>query len=221
MDDGADRVALVCARDNRRLGLQVLLREDAAGDDGSATRLSFPVGRVEEGDHAVSSLDRCCGMTGDHARRALGHGVSSAKALGYWVAGARLLLTTTRLLFAVKGAQGAPVPQTLSYRERPLPGRDAKALASHLARHDLYCDLDRLCFFSRWTDPHARTAVGFFLVRIPDDLRVAAHVWRAPDKVLIGWRKQEFHLDFPTFSSLRMLADFSSCDALFSEYASR
>lgn len=221
MDDDTDRVALVCVRDSRRFGLQVLLRRDTAVGDDEALRLSFPGGRVEEDDHAATTLERCCGMAGDQARRALGHGVTPAEALGYWVAGARVLLSATGFLFAVKGDQGASVQRTLSARERGFLGRDAWALASCLTRHDLYCDLSRLRFFSRWTDRPSRTAQGFFLVRIPDNGRVAGRVWHAPDKILIGWCNREVHLDFPTFASLRILADFSSCDVLFSEYPPR
>lgn len=42
MDDGADRVALVCVRDNQRFGLQVLLREDVAGRAARQPGCLFP-----------------------------------------------------------------------------------------------------------------------------------------------------------------------------------
>ena len=219
MVDGADRVALVCVRDSRRYGLQVLLKKAVAANGSENTRMSFPGCPVERDDRAVPALERCHGLTGDNAGRVLAPGMSRAHALGWWMAGVRCLLGTTGLLFAVEGAQRTRVLPTLSSAERRVPSHDAVALASYLVRQDFYCDLSRLHVFSRWTDPHTGGLQAFFLVRIPDALRFAGYVWREPDKVLVSWRRQKIHLDLPTFASLRFLTDFASCDILLNEYA--
>ena len=142
-----------------------------------------------------------------------------ALALGHWVAGVRVLLGATGVLFAVEGARRGPVRQTLSSRVRRPPARDALQLAAYLVRQDPHCDLTRLHFFSRWTHIRTGSVKGIVLVQVPEDVRVAGFVWRVPEKAALLWRNQELSLDFATFSSLRFLTDFSSCDALLSEYA--
>ncbi len=217
MDDGADRVALVCVRDSRRHGLQVLLREDAAGAGPEKGGRSFPAGSVVEQDHAVSVLERCRGVTGDQAQRWLGHDMSPARALGFWVAGVRLLLAATGVLSAVKGARQAAVRLRVGYPERGRLG-DALELAAFLARRELDCDLRRLLFFSRWVDPDTGAAKGFFLAHLPERVRGTGFLWHAPEEALLFWRDRGLHLDFQTFACLRTLTDFSSCGRLLSEY---
>lgn len=217
VEQGA-RVALVAVRDSRRFGLQVLLRADVAAAGAEKGRMSLPCGVVEKGDRAAFALERCHGLAGGEARRLIGYEMKPAHALGHWVAAARVLLTATGLLFAVKGRQRASAPQTLPSRKRRLCGQDAPALAAYLARQDLYHDISRLHFFSRWIDTRTGCAHTFFLVHVPNDVRVTGMLWRAPEKLLMSWRSQELHLDFASFASLRILTDFASCDALLSEY---
>lgn len=217
MDDGADRVALVCVRDSRRRGLQVLLREDAAGAGAEMGGWSFPAGSVVEQDHAVSVLERCRGVTEDQAQRWLGHDRSPARALGFWVAGVRLLLAATGVLPVVQGARPAATRLRIGSRDRGGLG-DALDIAAFLARQELDCDLRRLRFFSRWLDPDTGAAKGFFLAHLPERVRGPGFIWHAPEAALLFWRDRGLRLDFQTFAGLRTLTDFSSCDHLLSEY---
>ncbi len=218
MPDGADRVALVCVRDNRRFGLQVLLNEAVADNGSENIRMLFPECAVERADRAVPALERCHGLTGHRAAQTLGSGTRGAHALGWWIAGVRCLLGDTGLLLAVEGAQRTPVRPILSPVERRVAGHEAAAFVSYLVRQEFYCDLGGLKVLSRWTDPCTGGLQVFFLVRIPDALRCARYVWREPDKVLLSWLREELRLDFPTFASLRCLADFASCETLLDEY---
>lgn len=206
-----DRAALVCVRDSRRFGLQALLRSDADAQEG---RGFLPEGGVEEGDRSASVLERCRGMTGGEAQRRLGRGMAPARALGFWAAGARVLLAATGVLLAAEGAQRVPV------RERRAIG-DAAGLAGFVARRDLQRDLGRLLLFSRWLDPVAGVTTVFFLVRVPDRVRAPGFAWQAPEDALLLWRGRRLPLDFETFACLRTLTDFSSCDSLLAEYAPR
>ncbi len=218
MDDGAERVALVCVRDSRRSGLQVLLRRDgAAADEG---RTWFPEADVEAGDCSPSVLERCYGLTGTEACRLLGHGMKPALALGCWVAAVRVLYATTGILYAVDGWHRALVPQVLCLRGCRSLDPAAPELAAYLRREDLCFDLSRLLVFSRWSGIGPGTAKRFFLARLPEDSRVAGFAWHRPERVLTLWRDQSLPLDFSTFSSLRSLSDFSSSVPLLSEYGS-
>ena len=218
MDDGAGRVALVCVRDSRRFGLQVLSRSMAAAAGPGSGDLFFPGDRTGSGDHAARTLRRCHDLTGAKARRLLGHEMTPAHAMGYWVAAARVLLVTTGLLFAVKGERRIPVQRRLPPRERQALSGSGLDLANFLIREQLYCDLGRLFFFAQWVEPGSSHATRFFLVNVPDDLRSPGVVWHVPEKALLLWRDGDLLLDFETFACLRTLTDFSSCGSLLSEY---
>lgn len=212
-----DRAALVCVRDSRRFGLQALLRSDADAEEGGGF---LPEGCVEEGDRSASVLERCRGLTGGEAQRRLGRGMAPARALGFWAAGARVLLAATGVHLAVEGAELVPVSRTAPVRERRAIG-DAAGLAGFVARRDLQRDLSRLLLFSRWLDPVAGVTTVFFLVRVPERVRAPGFAWQVPEDALLLWRDRRLPLDFETFACLRTLTDFSSCDSLISEYASR
>ena len=221
MDDGADRVALVCVRDSRRFGLQVLSRSVVPAAGPESRDLCFPGDRIDSGDSAARTLRRCHDLTGARARRLLGHGMKPAQAMGCWVAAARVLLAATGLLFAVEGERRIPVQRIVPARERQASSRSGPDFADLLIREQLHCDLGRLFFFTQWVDPGSGRATRFFLVNVPGDLRIAGAVWHVPEKALLLWRDGDLLLDFETFACLRTLTDFSSCDSLVSEYRAR
>lgn len=220
MDDGAGRVALLCVRDSRRFGLQVLLRAAVTAGDAASDHGWFPEGNVEPDDFSPRVLERCRGLTGTEASRLLGRAMKPARALGHWVAGMRVLIGTAGVFFTVESTPHTRVRQTSPAFGNQAPDPGALELAADLATQDLHLDLARLLFFSSWAGVRAGTWKRFFLVRAPEGVRVAGFVWRRPDRALLLWRKQDLPLDFATFSSLRTLSDFSSCEALVSEYSS-
>lgn len=214
-----DRAALVCVRDSRRFGLQALLRSGAVAAGAEEGGGFLPEGVVGDEDRSASVLERCRGLTGSEAQRRLGHGMSPAHALGFWAAGARVLLAATGVLLAVEGARRVPVRRPPP-RERRAPG-DAPGLGAFAAPGDLHWDLGRLLFFSRWLDPGSGAAKAFFLVHLPERVRAPGFAWQVPEKALLLWRDRRLPLDFETFACLRTLTDFPSCGSLLSEYASR
>ena len=215
-----DRAALVCVRDSRRFGLQVLLRSGAVTAGAEKGSGFLPEGDVEDGDRSASVLERCHGLTGGEAQRRLGRGMGPAHALGFWAAGSRVLLAATGVLLAVEGDRRVPVLRRVPVRERRAVGGSA-GLAEFVARRNLQRDLSRLLLFSRWLDPVSGVTTGFFLVRVPERVRAPGFAWQVPEKALLLWRDRKLPLDFETFACLRTLTDFSSCDSLLSEYASR
>jgi len=221
MGDSADRVALVCVRDSRRFGLQVLSRPgDAAAAPGSRN-LSFPGDRIDSADHGARTLRRCHDLAEAEAARLLGHGMTPARAMGCWVAAARVLLAATGLVFAVEGERRTPVRRRVPARTRRALSASGRDFADFLIREQLYCDPGRLLFFTQWVDPGSGRATRFFLVKVPDGLRSPGAVWHVPEEALLLWRDGELLLDFETFACLRILTDFSSCDSLLSEYRAR
>ena len=215
--NGADRVALVCVRDSRRYRLQVLLATDAGGGRRTAGTW-LPEGRVERQDRAAVVRERCHGLTGDEARYRLGHELSPARALGVWAAGVRVLLASTGVLPAVSGARHVPVRRIVRAQERR-GLNDALALAAHATRLELRYDIGALRFFSKWVDPDGGTLKGFFLVHLPERVRLMGFRWQEPERALLRWHERGLFLDFQTFACLRTLTDFSSCDSLLSEYS--
>ena len=219
MDDRGHRVGLVAVRDSRRVGLQVLLSQPPAAAAPPGTgHVSFPADRMDSGDRAPATLRRCYGLGAAEARQLLGSELTPARATGCWVAAARVLLAATGLLFAAKGERRAPVLRRVAPRERQGLSHSGEDFAEFLIREQLHCDLGRLSFFTQWVAPGSGDTIRLFLVKLPDDLRVAGAHWRAPDKALLLWRARALTLDFATFACLRILTDFSSCDSLLSEY---
>ncbi len=216
MPDGADRVALLCVRNSRRFGLQVLLRSEAAATDAGKDGVSFPEGKVEERDYAAATLKRCRGLTAAEAQHRLGRDMGPARALGFWTAGARVLLSATGVLFGVAGTQRAPA--VLRARSGL---KDTPDLGAFMERRALHCDLSRLLFFAKWVNPGSGAARTFLLVQLPERARAAGFAWHVPEKALLHWRDRALPLDFHTFACLRVLTDFSSCDSLLAEYAVR
>lgn len=221
MVERGDGVALVAVRDSRRFGLQVLSRSTAEAAGAGRGVLSFPGDRVDSGDYAASTLRWCQELTGAKARRLLGHGMTSAHAMGRWVTAARVLLATTGLLFAVQGEHRTPVQRRVPPRERQALSGSGLDFANFLVREQVHCDLGRLLFLAQWVDPGSGSATRFFLVDLPHDHRSAGAVWHAPEKALLLWRDGDLSLDFQTFACLRILTDFSSRDSLLSEYRAR
>ena len=210
------RVALVCVRDSPRLGLEVLLRQDVT-QNVEAGSTAFIEGGLESRDCSPRTLGACYGLTGGEAKRYLDYGLSPSHALGFWVAGVRLLLAATGVLLTVKGAGFTPVRLKVPWSTRR--GLiDGPGLANFTARHDLCWDLKSLLPFSKWVDLDGRAVKGFFLVNLPERIRASGFAWHVPENALLSWRDERFPLDFQTFACLRLLTDFSSCTSLLSEY---
>jgi 8-oxo-dGTP pyrophosphatase MutT (NUDIX family) len=100
-----------------------------------------------------------------------------------------------------------------------------------LQSENLLCDLSRIAYFSHWQTPSefpSRFDTRFFLAALPEGqaaLAVSPEVtetsWVTPDQALTLYGQDELPIIFPTFATLRTLADFDSFEILDREYRIR
>jgi hypothetical protein len=100
-----------------------------------------------------------------------------------------------------------------------------------LESEELLCDASRLAYFSHWQTP-GQIEIPFdtrvFLAALPNDQtplptspEVAHTLWLTPDRALELFAKDKLPMTFPTFVSLRTLADFESLESVWKEYGSK
>jgi 8-oxo-dGTP pyrophosphatase MutT (NUDIX family) len=195
----------------------------------------FPGGTLGKEDYAPSMLSRVAGVTPDQARKTLGAEIAPKMALGLMIGGLRELFEETGILIAADPS-GVPPAASVELAAR-LSEKHAKLLAgdllfsSVLESEGLFCDAGALAYFSHWRTPQqiaTRFDTHFFLAELPagqtplpNSPEVAASLWLSPDAALEMIRKNELPVIFPTFASLRTLADFDSLASVWREYRRR
>jgi 8-oxo-dGTP pyrophosphatase MutT (NUDIX family) len=194
----------------------------------------FPGGAVRKDDCAPAMLRLCHGLSPADARRITGADLSPPEALGLWIAGVRELFEEAGVLLAVDHSgqawtaardrghnlfdkHAAWLQETLSFR-------------SLLETEKLLCDASRLVYFSQWQTPEQSSTcfdTRYFLAILPEDQtplfsspEVAYSLWLTPDRALELFANNELPILFPTFASLRTLADFGSLETVMREYGS-
>jgi 8-oxo-dGTP pyrophosphatase MutT (NUDIX family) len=224
---------VILLRPAQRQGFEVFLtrRPDAMAFLGGM--YCFPGGAVRKEDCADAMLRRCHGLTPNQARTIAGAHFSPRAALGIWVAAARELFEEAGILLARPewGDRLTPQPTDagrLAEKHGALT-RKAILFQALLESANLLCDLSSLGYFSYWQTPSQfamRFDTRFFIARLPDDQtplgttpEVAHSVWLTPDSALRLFAKGELPMIFPTFASLRTLADFSTIEDLLKTYA--
>ena len=192
----------------------------------------FPGGTVCQEDLSAALLRRCQGLSSTAARKIIGSHFIPHAALGLWVTGIRELFEEVGVLLAMT-QNGTP-----AWMDRDLNHRLAKKRTALLARdlsfnalleaENLQCDTTQLAYFSCWQTPSQfkiRFDTRFFLASVPADHpplmaspEVVESVWLTPDRALQLFDKGTLPMIFPTFASLRTLADFESLESLFAEF---
>lgn len=218
--------SVILLRETQPRGFEVLLRRCPGGMHG------FPCGAVYKSDYAPDVLRRCRGLSGETARKILGAHLAPPEALGYWIAAIRTLFEEAGVLFAVKG-KNQPITLDADRDVGLLEKRAALRAGSlsfqcFLESENLFCDTAQLAYFSHWQTPAESSRsfdMRFFLAAMPDDqtpLAAAAEVdhslWLAPDLALQLFNRGELPTTFPTFASLRTLADFDDVKSLLKEF---
>ncbi len=195
--------------------------------------LSFPRGTVKRED-CIGRMAACCmGLDGARARRILGSELAPERALGFWVAAARILYEDHGVLLCTTKDGGSPDfgrgPLTQNFREKYSLLIDGNLdFMTFLESEGLYCDLNRLAYFSHWnsgglTPPTHGTRI--FLARLPYPVECPSSgdssfesMRITPEKSLALLDQGGVRMDFPTFATLRTLVDFDNRDALWGEY---
>ena len=190
----------------------------------------FPGGAMQKDDCSPEMLRLCHGLSPVDARKIVGAQFSPPEALGLWIAGIRELFEEVGILLAVNKL-GQPVGQN---RRNSIAEKHAALLEntirfrSLLESEDLLCNALSLAYFSHWQTPEEvsiRFDTRFFLAALPKDQtplatspEVVHSLWITPDRALELFAQDKLPMIFPTFASLRTLADFESLESLGREY---
>jgi 8-oxo-dGTP pyrophosphatase MutT (NUDIX family) len=234
---------MTASREPRNAATVILLR--AGGDGGIEVFLTrrpegmnflggayvYPGGAVGKEDCSEKMLNRCRGVSGYEARDILGAHLKPDLALGHWVAGIRELFEETAVLLCVtKDGEPVAANQGLEEKRRKLVRR-ALSFRDLLESENIFCDARLLLYFSHWLTPEefaTRFDTRFFLAVLPPGQvplerseEVAESLWISPERAMQRYARGELPMIFPTYASLRTLADFESTESLLSEYAPR
>ena len=224
-----EAATVILLRPGQPRGFKVLLTRRPATMPFLGGMYCFPGGALHEEDCASAMLRRARGLTPQQARDIVGAHFTPRKALGLWVAAIRELFEETGILLAGKASGERLKPGEVQVRQMHA-ALLAKALSFQalLENNDLMCDADRLHYFSHWQTPPeeaTRFDTRFFLASLPEHQtpletspEVAHSLWLTPDHALQLFEKAELPMIFPTFASLRTLADFDTLDSVMREF---
>jgi len=186
----------------------------------------YPGGSVIKDDSSPATLERTVGVTPVQARKIIGAHFSPRAALGFWLAAVRELFEEVGILLATGNisTEGAA-------RLAPLHGAlldRSLSFAALLEQEKLRCDLARLGYFSHWQTPAQiplRFDTRFFIATLPPEqtplpssYEVTHSLWLAPEQAMQLHERGELPMTFPTFASLRTLADFDALENVLREY---
>ena len=193
----------------------------------------FPGGSVKSEDAAEGVLKRCRGLSMQEAQRRLGASLSPELSLAHWVAATRELYEETGVLLCVDeggnfiDARDREVTRHLVENHHRLIDQTMN-LQRILESAGWFCDLSRVAYFSHWQTPEEfpmRFNTRFFLALQPDgqsslfcSREVTESLWLSPDRALALYREGKLPIIFPTYATLRTLADFASVRSLCDEY---
>jgi 8-oxo-dGTP pyrophosphatase MutT (NUDIX family) len=213
-------------------GFEVFLTRRPDGMPFLGGMYCYPGGTVSKEDCRSATIARSFGRTPKQARQIVGAAFKPEEAIGLWIAAVRELFEEVGVLLAVD-AHGAKMTMTQERATRLIPCheelcRKVITFAEVLEREQLYCDLASLSHFSTWQTPAQFTMrfdTRFFIAALPDDqtplatsYEVAHSVWLTPDRAMQLFDRAELPMIFPTFASLRTLADFDTLESVLREF---
>ena len=206
-------------------GLEVFLTRRPDRMDFLGGAYVFPGGTVRKEDCSEGILKRCAGFSPHEARQALGAHLRPVTALGHWVAGIRELFEEVGVLLAMTpDGRSADVSDE---KRRRVVGKQI-SFRELLESENLFCDGGGLLYFSHWLTPEEfaiRFDARFFIAVLPPDQtplerseEVAHGLWITPERAMQLYARGSLPMIFPTYASLRTLADFDSIESLVKEY---
>lgn len=185
----------------------------------------FPGGALHKEDCSAEIQRHCHGVTPLQAREILGAHFSPREALGLWVAAVRELFEETGV-FLTRGNNGSIHLDAALLHNALL--EKSISFAALIAKRRLDLDLSALSYFSCWQTPSqfpVRFDTRFFVAVLPahqtpfeTSPEVAHSLWLTPDRALQLFAKNELPMIFPTFASLRTLADFTTTETVLKEH---
>ena len=222
-----DAATLILMRDvdRARTGIEILLVRRHAKSAFMPGAYVFPGGAVETADYTRQAGIICHGLSFEQARDIISGTSPPEKALGFFVAAIRETFEETGILLAYR-----ETPNVIAFSEdekvrftkyRRQVRKDAFSFATIIEREGLKLATENLFYFAHWITPEVsriRFDARFFVSVAPSKQEVLCdasettdHVWISPQKALKE-HGVDFHLPFPTLSSIMLLAQFSSVD---------
>ena len=223
---------VILLREAEPKGFEVFLTRRPDGMPFLGGMYCFPGGGVTKEDCAVRVIERCRGLAAEQARKIAGAQFSPRQALGFWVAAIRELFEEVGVLLAVNSSGGriAGSENRMGDKHRLLLDKSLSFV--HLLESEgLYCDLSSLVYLSHWQTPagnSVRFDTRFFVATLPHEqtplsssYEVTHSLWLTPERAMQGYMRGELPMIFPTFVSLRTLADFDSVASVLKEFGGR
>ena len=219
---------VILLREGAVNGFEVFLTRRPDGMPFLGGMYCFPGGAVTKDDCSPPLLERCRGLTPQQARKIMGAHFNPRQAAGFWTAAVRELFEEVGILLAVDSC-GAPVsPRAASEIHRVMRDKASRFLCL-LQQEDLYCDLSSLAYVSHWQTPSEnplRFDTRFFVAALPrhqTPLETSAEVthslWLTPERAMQRSARGDLPIIFPTFATLRTLADFATIESVMKEFS--
>jgi 8-oxo-dGTP pyrophosphatase MutT (NUDIX family) len=219
---------VILLRSEESGGMEVFLTRRPDKMDFLGGAYVFPGGSVRKEDYSEKTLKRCAGVTPQETRNIIGAHLKPEVALGHWVAGARELFEEVGVLLALT-PDGRTANLSEEKRQRVVQKRIS--FGEILESENLFCNGSGLRYFSHWLTPEefaVRFDTRFFIAVLPPEQtplerseEVAHALWIAPERAMQLYDKGNLPMIFPTYASLRTLADFDSLESLLAEYRLR
>jgi 8-oxo-dGTP pyrophosphatase MutT (NUDIX family) len=213
-------------------GFEVLLTQRPETMPFLGGMYCYPGGSVRKEDSTARMIARCFGLTPEQARKIISAQLSPGEAIGLWVGAVRELFEEVGVLLAVEES-GSPFildsarAARLAQKHTALLSKSLDFI-SLLESEKLFCDLGSLAYFSHWQTPaqaSIRFDTRFFLAALPYDQtpfcaseEVVHSLWLTPDRALKLFDRGELPMIFPTFTSLRTLADYETLEMVLKEF---
>lgn len=211
-------------------GPQVLMLQRSPSSVFLGGAYVFPGGTVRKDDCSEKIQQRCRGVSLDQAKNLLGAHLKPEVALGHWVAGIREVFEEVGVLFST-GETSLAARKSELERERRRSVRRETSFTAMLEAENLHCDTGALLYFSHWLTPEEfamRFDTRFFVAVLPPGQtplerseEVADSLWIAPERALQLYAERKLPMIFPTYASLRTLADFETVEAVLREFSRR
>lgn len=219
---------VILVREAETKGFEVFVTRRPDGMPFLGGMYCFPGGAVTKDDCLLRMLERCGGLTLDQARNIIGAHFSPRQAAGFWVAAVRELFEETGILLA-RHASGARVSAGVICQYRRALLDKSSSFIRLLHDENLRCDLSSLGYFSHWQTPAQnpmRFDTRFFVAALPEHQtplesseEVTHSIWLSPDQAMLRHSRGELPMIFPTFASLRTLADFATARSVMKEFS--
>ena len=230
--DAKRAATVILLRRAEAKGFEVLLTQRPETMPFLGGMYCYPGGSVRKADSAARMIDRCFGLAPEQARTIISAQLSPGDAIALWVGAVRELFEEVGVLLAVEES-GSPFILD-SARAARLAQKHAGLLnksldfVSLLGSEKLCCDLGSLAYFSHWQTPaqaSIRFDTRFFLAALPGDQtpfcaseEVVHSFWLTPDRALNLFHRGELPMIFPTFASLRTLADYETLESVLKDF---